>query len=238
MRYIEKGHVPASLTAQRKTPGASYTASDELRDALAHEQGYICAFCMRKLDLSAKKGKDGRPKTIIAHLLSRHPQDTHSDSQKEKRRILGMTYRNLVLACDGHTGDIKHCDQYQGNADVTIPLFDRTVMNQITFSTGGQVIHPVYQNQIGSDDNSGGLLNLNASVLTARRRERWLTVATLLRQQGRWTEGELEKELESWSKKDAEGLLKEDCQCISFFLQQKLRILRQQPKAITKKVKR
>lgn len=237
MRYISKGREPAQLLAQRKTPGATYSAFDDLRESLAREQGFICAFCMRKLDLSVKKGKEGRPTTIIAHLLSRHPEDAHSPAEKEKRRILGMTYRNLVLACDGHSGDIVHCDQQQGNADITIPLFDRTVMSKITFSSGGQVLHPIYQEQIGQNNEEPGLLNLNASVLIDRRRERWLAVATLLRQQNRWTEGELEKELESWSKKDSKGLLKEDCQCVSFFLEQKLRIIRQQPKAIPKKQK-
>ena len=237
MRYIPKGHEPALLREKRETPGATYAAFDELRNALAEEQGFICAFCTRKLDLTARDER-GEPLTKIAHLLSRHPPRA-SPRLAEERRILGMTYRNMVLACDGFTvtGMVKHCDEQQGNADITIPLFDRTVMERVTFSSAGQVRHPTYQDQIGYDDQDKGLLNLNATALVERRRTRWLTVATTLQKQGLWKEGELTKQVQVWTNKDTKGHLREDCQCVAFFLQEKLRLLEAQTKKPFKKTK-
>lgn len=222
MRYIHKGHEPADLTRQRATPGASYAAFEDLRIALAEEQGYICAFCMRKLDLTARD-EHGERMVVVAHLLSRHPVSTDA-VLREQRRVLGMSYRNLVLACNGKTGgDTIHCDKQQVNADVTIPLFDQAEMARVTFSAGGQVRHPKFQDQMGYDDTRPGLLNLNAKALVARRRQRWFAFAETLNKLGRWKKGELEKQLHIWNSKDASGHLREDCQCVVYLLQEKLR---------------
>lgn len=232
MRYINKGHEPAAQRAQRETPGASYAALEEVRTALAKEQGYICAFCMRKLDLAARD-KHGQPRTKIAHLLARHPE--HADAiVQEERRLLGMTYRNMVLACEGREGDVTHCDEQQENSDVTIPLLDPIEMARVTFSPRGEVHHPRFQDEIGYNAARPGLLNLNAPALVDRRRDRWLTVATTLQQQGRWKAGELEKLIQSWNMKDRTDHLREDCQYVIYFLQKKLHQLRS-PKGPTRR---
>lgn len=225
MRYIEKGHEPAELTRQRTTPGAVYAAFEDLRIALAQEQGYICAFCMRRLDLDGHDEK-GERLVVIAHLRSRHPPGGDA-TLREERRIMGMTYRNLVLTCNGKTGgDTVHCDKHQKNADITIPLFDRAAMAHVTFSNGGQVRLANYQDQVGRDDKHPGLLNLNAAALVSRRRQRWFTVADTLNKLGRWKEGELERQVQIWANKDSTGQLREDCECVVYLLRDKLRLLR------------
>jgi len=228
MRYIEKGHEPAAQRAQREIPGATYAAIEAVRVALAKEQGYVCAFCMRKLDLTARD-EHGQPRTKIAHLLSRHPKNANPVIQEE-RRLLGMDYRNMVLTCDGRAGDAVHCDEQQGNTDITVPLFDRAEMEHIAFTPRGEVRHPRFQGQIGLSDAQPGQLNLNTAALVDRRRERWLAVATTLQQQGRWKAGELEKLTQVWNNKDKHEQLREDCQCVTYFLRQKLAQLRSQPK--------
>jgi hypothetical protein len=141
-----------------------------------------------------------------------------------------MTYRNLVLACNGKTGDTVHCDKHQVNADITIPLFDRAAMARVTFSNGGRIGLASHQDEVGDDDARPGLLNLNAAALVSRRRQRWFAVADTLNKQGRWKESELEKQVQTWANKDSKGYLREDCECVVYLLRDKLRLLRSQPK--------
>ncbi|MCF2598074.1 hypothetical protein I6E10_04830 [Phocaeicola barnesiae] len=49
MRKIQKQPEPREWTEYRLTPGAHYEASSELRQALLEEQGYLCAYCMRRI---------------------------------------------------------------------------------------------------------------------------------------------------------------------------------------------
>lgn len=56
MILIRKQHEPESLRRFRLTPGADFDGmpaaeKNELRLALIKEQGYICAYCMRRIRL-------------------------------------------------------------------------------------------------------------------------------------------------------------------------------------------
>ena len=236
MRYIPKDHEPAAQRAQRETPGATYAPLETVRIALAKEQGYLCAFCMRELDLDAYD-KHGQRQTKIAHLLARHPKNATA-AQQEERRLLGMSYRNMVLACDGgQSSDTVHCDAQQANSDVTIPLFDQIEMARVTFGSRGQVHHPRFQDQIGHDATRPGLLNLNAPSLMARRYNRWYTIASDLNKKGLWKPGELQKQLEMWDGRDKNGHLREDCQCVVYFLLKSLKLLESSSKSAPKKSK-
>jgi len=54
MRYIPKkiSNEPASLRATRLTDGANFdsTNKSDIREALLKEQGYLCAYCMRRIE--------------------------------------------------------------------------------------------------------------------------------------------------------------------------------------------
>ena len=64
MRRIVKGQEPQAWRDFRNTPGVSYEAKPQLRDALIREQGYICAYCMQRISLEGE--------TRIEHIKSRH----------------------------------------------------------------------------------------------------------------------------------------------------------------------
>lgn len=88
MIKIEKTHDPASWTARRLTPGAKYEATDDLRNALLKDQGYICAYCMRRIPVK-DSGTDET--TRIEHLI---PQSALSQAE-------AMDYANMVICCPG-----------------------------------------------------------------------------------------------------------------------------------------
>ena len=60
MILINKNKEPKEWTEYRTTPGVDYQAIPELVDSLLKEQGYICAYCMRRIPQRDKLyDKDG-----------------------------------------------------------------------------------------------------------------------------------------------------------------------------------
>lgn len=57
MILIEKQSEPQSLQKHRNTPGADFDGMDkaELRLYLLQEQGYLCAYCMKRINNSQKE---------------------------------------------------------------------------------------------------------------------------------------------------------------------------------------
>ena len=54
MIKIEKKAEPHSWTEHRLTEGAKYEATSDLKNALMSDQGYLCAYCMRRIPVSDK----------------------------------------------------------------------------------------------------------------------------------------------------------------------------------------
>ena len=52
MLYIKKGKEPPSLTAYKKENNAYFDGcnKEDIRKNLLKEQGYLCAYCMRRID--------------------------------------------------------------------------------------------------------------------------------------------------------------------------------------------
>lgn len=80
MIYIEKKSEPVSLREGRETPGADFDGLDkrELRKSLLEEQGYLCAYCMKRI----RKDKNVK----IEHY---HPRNIQNQ----------MDYGNLLAVC-------------------------------------------------------------------------------------------------------------------------------------------
>ena len=54
MLYIKKGREPESLIKYRKKKFAyydGYDRKDDIRKNLLIEQGFLCAYCMRRIDI-------------------------------------------------------------------------------------------------------------------------------------------------------------------------------------------
>ncbi|MGX6592812.1 hypothetical protein [Cetobacterium ceti] len=87
MIKISKGTPPRSFITYANQPGATFDhmptkIKDDLRKSLLKEQGYICAYCMTRLE-------DSPSKTKIEHFISRD-----EDISKE------LLYDNLFIVFD------------------------------------------------------------------------------------------------------------------------------------------
>ena len=142
MILINKNSEPHSWTERRMTPGASYEPTPDLRKALLDEQGYICAYCMRRIS-------DNTPDTAgsmskIEHILS---QDNHEDKQ--------MEYSNMVICCDGDIdGNGLHCDSSKGSKDLACSPLSPSAMATIKYHPSDGLIkstNPIYDDEINND---------------------------------------------------------------------------------------
>jgi uncharacterized protein (TIGR02646 family) len=113
MRAIRKGQEPRELLQYRSQPGAVYDGplftpvKDKIRDQLLEEQGYLCAYCMRRI---RKQDETDRGNMKIDHWRC---QDHYPQEQ--------LDYRNMLGACDGNEGQAPQqqtCDTRKGNSDL------------------------------------------------------------------------------------------------------------------------
>ena len=112
MQYIEKGQEPSGLKHYKETPGVCFLhlpseVKTELKESLLREQGYICCYCGKRIELD--------PSTKLEHLLCRaqHPD-------------LELVYENIIASCDGSQGEHDrkrfpiHCDAKKRNKMIDI----------------------------------------------------------------------------------------------------------------------
>ena len=96
MILIKKNPEPRKWLEYRSTPGVDYQSIPELVDSLLEEQGYICAYCMRRIPSKDRLYKrDGKTFVHtnedhrIEHILSR---ENHDDKKFEYGTLLSWAY--------------------------------------------------------------------------------------------------------------------------------------------------
>ena len=212
MRFIQKNDEPRSLREYRAMPRAVYDGPNftpvksDIRQQLLREQGYLCCYCMKRIE-------DNELKTKIEHW---HCQDTYPNEQ--------LAYQNLLAACDGNSGSPpkeQHCDTKKTNHDVSYNPSNANHKNrlQIQYSSSGEVISvdPVFNQDIEN------ILNLNFSRLRDNRKIILDTVAKVLNEKaGTRTRHEIQRLIVKWSSPDHEGKLPEYCDVALYYLNRKL----------------
>jgi len=106
MIRINKGQEPNEWLQYRLTPGAKYEAIPELSGALLLEQGYICAYCMRRIPV---KDKNSSETSRIDHIKCR-----------EHYPELELDYNNMIICCPGSIDSNFHCDRKKEYSGVVI----------------------------------------------------------------------------------------------------------------------
>lgn len=133
MRYInERNREPQELSEYRDTtPDATYDdlrCKEQIRQSLVNEQGYICAYCMGKIDVND---------STIEHYISqkRHKDSPYSEEEHKKQSLL---YSNMYGVC---INNAKHCDKKRGNIPINIldPHHD-SCEELITYNLDGEII--------------------------------------------------------------------------------------------------
>lgn len=205
MKKINKGIEPSEWVAHRNTKGAVYEAIPELRKSLLREQGYLCAYCMRRITISDGTNVE---KTRIEHILSR---ENHPEQQ--------LSYLNMVLCCDGKINSSEHCDVLKKSHDLSFDLFSEPFFNTLSYQSKDGLIkssNQTYNTEIND------ILNLNNNLLKANRHSALNGVIHFLKQKG-WKKAEINKQLDSWESMDRDGKYNPYCGIVTWFLKKKLR---------------
>jgi uncharacterized protein (TIGR02646 family) len=214
MRHIQKGAEPASWLAYRKTPNATYKATADLRAALLHEQGFLCGYCMKRINHADERVATTRIEHIKCQTVDRKEDTSRS-----------LDYNNMILCCDGgeKEGRDFHCDKLKQDSDLSFSPLDERVLQLFTFSGSGimQATDFSIQAEIG-DKNNIGVLNLNNARLVRNRKA---VIDGLIHELGRgtWTKATLREKRRHWSELDSDGRFKEFNQVAIYYLDKKLR---------------
>lgn len=178
MIHIRKGQEPQSLIAYRKTPGATYEgyrAKDDVRRALLRDQGYLCAYCMRRISIQEMK---------IEHWKAQKSSDGTGERY-------ALDYRNMLGVCNGNQGaphEMQTCDTYRGNADLYVDPREESHIQRIEYLTDGTIYSK--DNRIDQDLNQRLNLNCSQSYLKEDRKKAIDTLHAFLRKEqdkGLWS---------------------------------------------------
>lgn len=211
MIRIIKTREPRSWTEHRLTDGAQYEASSDLRDALLADQGYLCAYCMRRIPTQDKGTTET---TRIEHII---PQSKISIEE-------AMDYRNMVICCPGAMESTSekecHCDRHKGENPISFTPLDPNFINTLSYKTDGSITstNTIYDQEINN------VLNLNLEILKANRKAVRNQLITLLGKND-WKKGDIEKVLRIYSEKDKDGKKKEYSGVVISYLTKKIRSL-------------
>lgn len=163
MIEIKKGREPKELVEYRQLPDASYENMDShlkniVLDHLLHEQGHLCAYCMRRIP-EKRKLPIGVQGATIEHWFPRNPDSGEDYGQ-------GLDYRNMLAVCSGNRGcgDERNltCDAKRGNDKLTVNPCNSETLHSITYSHNGKI--KSMDTRIDEDLNER--LNLNSEVVS------------------------------------------------------------------------
>lgn len=201
MIKIDKQAEPQEWKHYRCTTNANYTdapakAKNVLRQSLLEEQGFICAYCMGRINNRTSK---------IEHIKS---QSKHSDLQ--------LHYDNMVACCKDETTEMQHCDTSKGNQEISFSLFDEAFIKTLQYGTkDGEITSSNTQ----WDKEIKEILRLNAAILKANRSEVLKAITQWLgNSKGEAVKSDVQHKLTAYINKDVEGKKKPYCGIVIWYL--------------------
>lgn len=209
-------------------PNLTAPLKQELLKALLEEQGYICAYCMQKIN---------ETNSTIEHIIGQSFIDEDGNKLGEENQL---NYDKLLVVCEGKScKDNLHCDKsravYQKNRPLYAnPLQNRIIQN-IKFSEKGMIYYKDFleiekieelKKHDELDENSNikydlqKVLNLNCENLKLKR----VSLFNALRRVTKgWTNQEkMKKELDKYLQK-SNNEYEEMYQVAVYFLSKKLK---------------
>jgi len=208
MKRIKKGKEPASLLTYRKQPQASYEdyrERDDLRESLLEEQGYICCYCMQRINKENLKIEHWKPQ-------SKYPE-------------LQLIYHNLLAACDGNEGSspkFQHCDTHKGDDEITLNPADskKNCEQYIKYSSDGRI----YSDDTIINYELNETLNLNTQTLVSNRNKAFKAIIQELTnirgKKAAWSIYDVYKKIQAYETKE-NGKYKPYCKMIVYFLKKR-----------------
>ncbi|MBL7816698.1 MAG: TIGR02646 family protein [Saprospiraceae bacterium] len=223
MKWINKNreNQPASLKRHLTTPHHNYDnykEKDELRDALLKEQGFICCYCMQRIQEANKN------KMEIEHF---RPQSIYDGTNGKPD--LTLDYTNLLASCKGNEGSLKHlqhCDEHKGNDEVEINPMNKDLMGKIRFNAAGRIfVSETNELDKRLNHDLNHTLNLNIQTLVTERKKIWQTLEQRMRKEfgtKNPSKSFINQKIKEWSAQD-EGKFKTMCQVAIYYLEKKLK---------------
>jgi uncharacterized protein (TIGR02646 family) len=160
MIEIKKGTEPHELLQYRYTQNATYEGmpsdiKDKVKESLMKEQGYLCAYCMCRIEMGF-----GKHRATIEHCSS---QALTTESER-------LNYKNMVAVCwgnrDAHSNNQKTCDAKRGSLPAEqqvmkkIDLFRGESLRDIRYASDGKI----YSENRDLDEDLNLRLNLNCEA--------------------------------------------------------------------------
>jgi uncharacterized protein (TIGR02646 family) len=169
MKYILKGQEPPELANWKAQANENWHPvwnvfrGDEKRAThkeLLKEQGFICCYCMREIELKS------------SHIEHINPRSNTNEEEK-------LSYNNMLASCDGDEGADKrkhyHCGHFRGTTGKNwydskqfISPLDSDCETRFDFFDDG--IMSAVENDSGTQ-KTVDTLGLNCSLLVKNRRE-------------------------------------------------------------------
>ena len=209
MILIKKQSEPHQWTAYRKTAGATYQSQSYLSASLLEEQGYICAYCMRRIPCKDRLSNEDH------HIEHIKPRSKYPEKQ--------LDYKNMVIVCPGHMGDNDHCDRSKGDKEINLSPLNSSVIQTISYENNGLIksSNPVWNSELND------ILNLNDKVLVNARKTTLHTVVKQLstEKKDKWTKNILQKYLDRYQEKHSDNGKEKYypyCGIVIYYLQKKL----------------
>lgn len=175
MKLIQKNNEPNNLQVHRGQNGTDYESFKRdvglgniapptgLRESLLDEQGYICAYCMKRIPHSHTVKGVTNDRMKVEHYV---PQ-TNPRSIAQK---LDITYTNMLACCMGNHGQreaFETCDTRKGESEITITPLNAAHIRTLVYGADGSIFstNPTFENEINQ------ILNLNEDNLKRQREE-------------------------------------------------------------------
>ena len=120
--FIKKGGENAKYTNFKNSDG-----KDKVRESLLEEQGFLCAYCMKRINLDVK----------IEHWISQ------ASSIADKQPHQTLDYGNLLAVCNGTDSANdkinEHCDRTRKDIPLTIKPTNQLAVSKLKYLTNGAI---------------------------------------------------------------------------------------------------
>lgn len=210
MKKIVKGRSPRLLTQYKLQPEAKYDGpnftpkvKDEIKLQLLSEQGFLCAYCMRRISFIEMK---------VEHFKCQH-----------KFSSLQLDYANLLGCCKGNEGNPpvnQTCDTRKGSQELSFSPTNGDVERLVSYTDAGVI----YSTDNDFNTQINDVLNLNFTRLVQNRKAALLGLQKVLNsRRGTRTKAELTKFLTSYKSKNDKDEYREYLGLLSYYLEKRIR---------------
>ncbi len=224
MIYIQKLKEPNSLKDYRETtPNASWKGfidtDSKLKKTILEEQGYLCAYCMKKIDIGKMSVEHYQSRTNFSNLqlnysnmigvcegcippedIQKHIESDFLEQYKEYKESLKS---KLNITSFEKYKENQHCDKSKkSNEFLSLDIRKQDCELKISFTKGGEIKSK--ENDLKLEYDLNCILNLNHPIIKEYRKNIIDQVKERLKQEkpdGQWNTPFLEKHIEKWKQK-------------------------------------